>query len=87
MYRFVYCTTMNPLGETRSFDCESIHDAIAFCINFRCKQSEKLSAGYSVYLVDENDGLVETLLNWQHNGKNIFGRLTDPDDPSWFFEA
>lgn len=87
MYRFMYCTTLNPLGDVRSYDYDDIHDVIACCINFRNKQSEKLSAGYSVYTVDENDGLGETLLNWQHDGKNIFGHLTDPNNPSWFFVA
>lgn len=86
-YRFMYCKTLNPLGETGEVECETLRDAILFCVNFRNKDCEKTSAGYSVYSVDEHGGIRETLLNWQHDGKNIFGRLVDPENPACYFSA
>ena len=87
MYRFVFCTTLNPLGETRCEEYDSLHDIICCLINFRNKQCELFSAGYSVYSVNSDGSNGKTLLNWQHNGKNTFGRLIDPNKPQWFFEA
>lgn len=87
MYRFMFCTTKNPLGETAAFDYSSLHDVIACCISFRNKDCEKVTAGYSVYELDEDGNLRETLLNWQHDHKNTFGRLVDPQNPHYFFAA
>ena len=86
-YRFVYCKTLNALGETCEVDYDNLHDLILCLINFRNKDCEKMCAGYSVYELTEDGALGETLLNWQRDGKNIFGRLVDPALPGYFFTA
>ncbi|MBR1565817.1 MAG: hypothetical protein IJ649_03540, partial [Oscillospiraceae bacterium] len=82
-----YCKTLNAMGETGQVDFDEIHDLILCLINFRNKSCEKLCAGYSVYEVAEDGGLGKTLLNWQRDGENTFGRLVDPNRPSYFFTA
>ncbi len=68
-------------------DFDELHDVIAWCINFRSKDLEKSSAGYSVYEVNKSGGFGRTLLNVQHDGLNSYGVLVDPDRPDWFFNA
>lgn len=87
MYRFMYCKTMNALGEIGEADYDNLHDLILCLINFRNKDCEKLCAGYSVYELTEDGELGKTLLNWQHDGTCAFGRLADPDNPAYFFAA
>ena len=86
-YRIMWCTTLNPFGATMQEEVDDLHSVITWCINFRNKQCERMSAGYSVYVIGEDGGNAETLLNWQHDGKNTFGFLRDPDNPSWYFAA
>ncbi len=87
MYRFMYCKTLNPLGEIGTVDIDRLDQMILFLKGVRNNGIERMSAGYSVYETAEGCELGKTLLNWQNDGKNIFGRLVDPDDPARFFEA
>lgn len=86
-YRIVWCVTLNPLGSTMEAEFDDLHDVIAWCISNRNTSIERLHAGYSVYAVNEDGSNGETLLNWQRDGKNIFGLLRDPENPAWFFAA
>lgn len=87
MYRFMYCKTLNALGEIGEIDFVDVHDLVICLVNFRNKDCEKLCAGYSVYEIAEDGSLGKTLLNWQHDGQNIFGHIADPECPCCFFAA
>ena len=86
MYRFMYCKTINPLGEVGQYDFEELHDVINFCLNFRNKKCELYSAGYSVYELNPDGTIGKTLVNWQRDGNNIFGVLIDPNDRTVTFK-
>lgn len=75
MYRIVWCKTNNPLGET-GFQDESSKARVILWIMLNHAFLAQRSAGYSVYLVDESDGLNETIWNWQADDKDMcFGKL------------
>lgn len=87
MYRIMYCKTLNPLGETGAEDFDRLDQTILFLRSLRNNGIERMSAGFTVYVVDKDGGLGDALLNWQQDGENIFGRLEDPDRPELFFSA
>ena len=75
MYRIVWCTTRNPLGETRFRD-EGSKENVILWIMINHEYLAKRSAGYSVYLVDADGGLDETIWNWQADDAAMcFGKL------------
>lgn len=74
MYRIIWCLTKNPLGETHSRD-EARMENVILWIMANHESLTRLSAGYSVYLVDEENGLNETIWNWQEDKALCFGKL------------
>lgn len=75
MYRIIWCATKNALGETRCQD-EADKERVILWIMLNHNAMAQRSAGYSVYLVDENAGLNETIWNWQADDRGLcFGKL------------
>ena len=74
MYRITWCTSKNPLGETRSRQEQRMENVILW-IMVNHKALERLSAGYSVNLVDGEGGRDETIGNWQEDKGKCFGKL------------
>lgn len=74
MYRITWCTSKNPLGETRSIMEESKENVILWIMLNHDAMASR-SAGYSVYLVDEKADLNETIWNWQPDKVKCFGKL------------
>lgn len=75
MYRIVWCTTHNALGETRFLDVASKENMMLW-IMLNHEALAMKSAGYSVYLVKDEDELNETIWNWQPDDAAMcFGKL------------
>lgn len=77
MYRIVWCTTQNVLGETRCRDEERMENVILWIIANHNSLS-RLSAGYTVYIADQEGGIGEAIWNWQHDKDMCFGKLYKP---------
>ena len=77
MYRIIWCTTQNVLGETHFRDEERMENVILW-IMVNHKSLARLSAGYSVYTVDQEGNNQETIWNWQHDKDMCFGKLYKP---------
>ena len=75
MFKFMMCKTKNPLGEVIEYDIPDLHDAKSCWLNFFTKNLDKFSAGASLYILDDNGVICETLANWQDDGKNCFNYL------------
>lgn len=74
MYRIVWLTSQNPLGESRSREEERLENVILWIIANH-STLVKRSGNYSVYLDRDDGSIPETLWNWQHDKNKCFGRL------------
>ncbi len=77
MYRIIWCTTQNALGETRSRDEERLENVILW-VMVNHKSLVRLSAGYTVYAVDQEGNNKDPVWNWQHDPAMCFGKLYKP---------
>ena len=84
MYRIVWCTTLNPLGETKFRDL-TLLDHVIVWIALNHPRLIHRSAGYSVYLLEEDapEALGETIWNWQQGDRGLcFGELAADGCPA-----
>lgn len=77
MYRIIWCTTRNALGETRSRDEQRMENVILW-IMVNHQTLSRLSAGYTVYAVDQDGSNQESIWNWQPDPAMCFGKLYKP---------
>lgn len=77
MYRIIWCTSQNALGETHCRDEERMENVILW-IMANHKNLERLSAGYTVYAVDQEGNNQESIWNWQRDKDMCFGKLYKP---------